>query len=84
MRPMISGPNTIKYKQYEIQASPYKKEIKGLLKWSVHFFIRAHQGDKVLSRKFTSKETFNTKEEAIKICFWAGKAEIDKKFNLFE
>ena len=79
MHSNISDTNRIKYKQYEIQASPYKKEINGVPKWSTHYIIREHRGYDIPCRKITSKEIFNTKEDAIEYCFLAGKAEIDGK-----
>ena len=76
----MNNSNTVQYKQYEIQASPYIR-INETPKWAIRFIVRKHMGDKILSSRFTYKEVLDTKEEAIQRCFSAGKVEIDKKSN---
>ena len=69
----------IQYKQYEIQASPYIRIIDGIQKWAGQYIIRRHMGAKVVSKRAPLKETFETKEEAIKFSIVAGKVKIDEK-----
>ena len=66
---------TARYKEFEIQAVPYK-----LLEpeeWTIKVLIVKHTGDAQVTRPFSASNSFPTEEEAVQRCFEFGKRIID-------
>jgi len=72
-------PDIIEYNGYEIQASPYQLAESG--NWRVNIHIQKHKGFEVISRNFSSTNSFPTREEAVKHCFDFGMKIIDGKIE---
>ena len=72
-------PEAINYQGYQIRPMPMKVIIKGTEQWNTHFEIWEHKGKESTVIPFHGKLTFESKEDAIKRCFLAGKHIIDSK-----
>ena len=72
-------PETIIYKGYQIKPSPRLVIVEGVEKWNTQFKIFEHKGSEVRELIFNGRVVFETKQEAIKYCFQAGKDTIDKE-----
>lgn len=67
--------DTISYKGYQIQASPYQLADSGRFKITI--CITVERGADTILRKFSAGNTFETRQEAIEHCFTFGKQIID-------
>ena len=70
-------PDRIRYKDFEIEASPYPVSVDGVKKWSLNIFIWKHKGYESVSQPFTGSNTYESKGEAMGHCFNLGKKIID-------
>ena len=68
-------PDRVRYKDFEIEASPY--QLADSKKWMLSICIWKHKGYESVSQPFSTANTYDSKEEAIKHCFHLGKKIID-------
>ncbi len=71
--------NRIPYKDYLVQATPYKLADSG--EWTINISIWHDTGSQVNIRNFSAANTFKTKEVAIQHCINFGRQVIDGKFK---
>lgn len=84
LRKKTAYPDRIRYKEYEIEASPYPVLIGGGEKWSLHVDIWENKGYAMTTRPFSDKKYFDSKEVAIIHCFNFGRHIIDDKPELLK
>lgn len=84
LRKKTAYPDRIRYKEYEIEASPYPVLIDAVEKWSLHVDIWENKGYEMTARPFFGKEYFDSKEVAIIYCFNLGRHIIDNKPELLK
>jgi len=74
-------PDRDRYKEFEIEAIPHQHpETK---KWFLNIRIWKKRGDQLVSRPFSNKEPFDSKEMAIIHCFILGRKIIDGEVENF-
>lgn len=72
-------PDRIRYKEFEIEAATFPlREPEG---WSLGLLILKHKGYETVSRYFSGRNIYSSKEEAVKHCFNVGKKIIDGKIK---
>ena len=64
----------ITYKNYKIQAAPYKSEEGD---WLMNFYLHVEGDDGVETKTFEVEERFKSREAAVEHCFDYGKEMID-------
>lgn len=84
LRKRTAYPNRIIYKEYEIEASPYRVLINDVEKWTLHVDIWENKGYEMTTRPFGRKKYFESKEVALIHCFNFGKNIIDNKPELLK
>ena len=67
--------DTVNYKGFEIQATPYHLTETG--HWRINIHIVRHTGDQVRSREFGANNSYPTREEAVQHCFQFGRQIVD-------
>lgn len=67
--------DTISYKGYQIHASPYQLADSG--RWKIDIHVAVERGSETIWRKFSTGNTFETRQEAIEHCLNFGKQIID-------
>ena len=67
--------DTINYKGYQIRAIPYQLAESG--RWTINIDVAVERGGETKWRKFSTGNTFETKQEAIQHCFNFGRQIID-------
>ena len=72
-------PTSIRHKNYEVKPDPRRVIIENIERWNTQFKILEHKGYAVRVFNFYDKPTYDSKEDAIKHCFSAGKYIIDEK-----
>lgn len=75
-------PDRARYKEYEIEASPYPVLIDEVKKWALHVDIWENNGRDMTTRPFSGKEYYDSKEAAVIHCFNFGRHIIDTKPGL--
>lgn len=69
----------INYRDYQIIPASIKVIIEDVERWNTQFEIWEHKGSESNFFSFCGKPTYESKEEAIKYCFGAGKHIIDNE-----
>jgi hypothetical protein len=67
--------DVMKYKEFEIKASPYQLAESGY--WSLNIYITHHKGGETLEKNFSAAKTFKTRDEAVTHCLNFGRKIID-------
>ncbi len=67
--------NRLEYGGFIILALPY--QLGDDNRWTLNIQIELHTGDRVVSRPFSTIDTFETRDEAISRCFQFGRRIID-------
>ena len=67
--------NRLEYGGFIILAVPYQRADDN--RWTLNLQIELHTGDRVVSRSFSTIDTFETREEAVGHCFQFGRRIID-------
>ncbi len=67
--------NRLEYGGFIILAVPYQLEDDN--RWTPNIWIEIHTGDRVVSRPFSTIDTFETREEAVSHGFQFGRRIID-------
>jgi hypothetical protein len=65
----------LEYGGFIILALPYQLEDDN--RWTLNIRIEIHTGDRVVSRSFSTIDTFETRDEAVSYCFQFGRRIID-------
>jgi len=68
-------PDKIEYNGYEIEACPY--QLAESKEWSLNIYIWKDHGSNIVSRNFSARNTFPTREEALKHCLRFGQRIIE-------
>lgn len=74
-------PDRIRYKELEIEASPY--QLADSKKWTIQVNILKHAGDGSKCTPYYAANTFDSKDEAIKHSYIFGKKIIDGEIKNF-
>lgn len=68
-------PDRLRYKEFEIEATPY--QLADSKKWILNIIIWKHKGRESVSVPFNARNSFDSKQEAIRECFIFGRKIID-------
>ncbi|MDP8211664.1 MAG: helix-turn-helix domain-containing protein [Candidatus Zapsychrus exili] len=75
-------PDRVRYEDFEIEASPY--QLADSKKWTININIWKFSSDGAKCTPYSAKNTYDTKEEAMKNCFIFGKKIIDGEITNFK
>lgn len=69
----------VMYKGYKIESLPY--QLADSKEWAINIYIWLDKDGNLISRNFTAKNTYSSREEAIKNCIIFGRKIIDGEYD---
>lgn len=75
-------PDRMRYKDFEIEASPY--QLADSKKWTININMWKHSLEGSVCTPYNAKNTYDSKDEAMKNCFIFGKKIIDGEIPNFK